>query len=175
MWNGNQVESRPGSKREAWIRPSLVVFIPARQQGSSWELALVTKIQGGRDLHLASWLPSGICRPSLGSNALYLQGKHFQRWFSLGQIAERKKKKLPKSQFTNQTHARLKHTKISQYSKATLKLWLNRLKRNMLGTEGRNREFGKLNSLLHILLLWLNSFSLPFFEPFLCLLCSWDE
>ena len=83
---------------------------------------------------MASWLPSGICRPSLGSKALYLQEKHFQRWFSLGQIAERgkKKKKLPKSQFTNQTHARLKHTKISQYSKATLKLWLNRLKETCL-------------------------------------------
>ena len=95
------------------------------------------KIQGGRDVHLASWLPSDVCRPSLGSKALYLQGKHFQRWCSFGQIAEReeKKKKLPKSQFTNQTHARLKHTKINQYSKATLKRWLNCLKRNMLGTE----------------------------------------
>lgn len=44
----------------------------------------------------------------------------------------------------------------------------------MLGTEGGNWELGKLNSLLHKLLLWLNSFSLPLSE-LLCLSCSWDE
>lgn len=88
---------------------------------------------------MASWLPSGVCRPSLGSKALYFKGGIFQDGLSLGQIAE-KKKKLPKSQFTNQTHARLKHTKISQYSKAALKLWLELPERNMLGTEGRNPE-----------------------------------
>lgn len=89
MWNGSPVESRPGTEAEA----RLVVFIPARQQGSSRSSSCDQKYREGGTFHLASWLPSGVYgSPPFGNKALYFQREaFFKDGFSLGQIAGKKK------------------------------------------------------------------------------------
>ena len=98
MGNGNQVESTDQVlRRQAWIWPSPVVFIPARQQGSSWELTLVTKKY--REGGTFTWPPG--CRqmsagPPWAAKHCISKGSIFKDGVALVKLQrEREKKKTP--------------------------------------------------------------------------------